>query len=120
MGNVATGVLAGINVARLLSGKALLKLPATTMLGALCRYVTQADADNFQPMKANFGLLPALARAANGRDGGKRERFGAYAARSMEDLGAYLAAVQFEGCGRFSGAEPTEASSGRSVVPAVA
>ena len=120
MGNVATGVLAGINVARLLSGKALLTLPATTMLGALCRYVTQADADNFQPMKANFGLLPALARAANGRDAGKRERFGAYAARSMEDLGAYLAAVQFEGCGGFSGAETTESSSGRSLVPAVA
>ena len=49
----------------------------------------------------------------------KRERFGAYAARSMEDLGAYLAAVQFEGCGGFSIAEPTEVSSGRSVVPAV-
>ena len=44
----------------------------------------------------SFGLLPALERAANGRDGGKRERFGAYAARSAEDLGAYLAAVKFE------------------------
>ncbi|MDA1217338.1 MAG: FAD-dependent oxidoreductase, partial [Chloroflexi bacterium] len=96
MGNVATGLLAGINAARLLAGGELLTLPATTMLGALCWYVTHADPDNFQPMKANFGLLPALERAANGRDGGKRERFGAYAARSVDDLRAYLAAAQFE------------------------
>ena len=96
MGNVATGLLAGINAARLLAGEELLTLPATTMLGALCWYVTHADPDNFQPMKANFGLLPALERAANGRDGGKRERFGAYAARSADDLSAYLAAAKFE------------------------
>ena len=96
MGNVATGLLAGINAARLLAGEELLTLPVTAMLGALCWYVTHADPDNFQPMKANFGLLPALERAANGRDGGKRERFGAYAARSAEDLGAYLATVKFE------------------------
>ena len=35
-------------------------LPPTTMLGALCHYVTHADLKDFQPMKANFGILPAL------------------------------------------------------------
>lgn len=58
MGNAATGLLAGINAARLLSGQHPVILPTNTMLGALCHYVTHAEAKNFQPMKANFGLLP--------------------------------------------------------------
>lgn len=60
MGNVATGLLAGCNAARLLTGRQPLSLPPTTMLGALCDYVTSAPMDQFQPMKANFGLLPPL------------------------------------------------------------
>lgn len=58
VGNIGTGLLAGINAARLLSGSHPLILPPTTMLGALCHYVTHAAAKQFQPMKANFGLLP--------------------------------------------------------------
>jgi methylenetetrahydrofolate--tRNA-(uracil-5-)-methyltransferase len=60
MGNVATGLLAGRNAARLLSGKAPLSLLPDTMLGALCDYITTAPMEQFQPMKANFGLLPPL------------------------------------------------------------
>lgn len=58
MGNAATGLLAGINAARFLQGQLPVIMPPTTMLGALCHYVTHAEAKNFQPMKANFGLLP--------------------------------------------------------------
>ncbi len=58
MGNAATGLLAGINAARLLNGQMPVIMPTTTMLGALCHYVTHASAKEFQPMKANFGLLP--------------------------------------------------------------
>ncbi len=57
-GNAASGLLAGINAARLLAGKMPVILPNVTMIGALCQYITQASAKNFQPMKANFGLLP--------------------------------------------------------------
>jgi methylenetetrahydrofolate--tRNA-(uracil-5-)-methyltransferase len=60
LGNVGTGLLAGINAANLLNGKPLITLPPTTMLGALCRYITQCEIKDFQPMKANFGILPEL------------------------------------------------------------
>jgi len=58
VGNIGTGLLAGLNAARLLNGQHPVILPTSTMLGALCHYVTHAEAKDFQPMKANFGLLP--------------------------------------------------------------
>jgi methylenetetrahydrofolate--tRNA-(uracil-5-)-methyltransferase len=88
MGNIATGLLAGINAARLLGNQGPLTLPETTMLGALCHYVTHADLKDFQPMKANFGILPALNHS--GRVG-KRERSQLHAQRALDDLENYLA-----------------------------
>ena len=88
MGNIATGLLAGINAARHCQGQPLLTLPKTTMLGALCHYVTHADMADFQPMKANFGILPPL--DLTGKKTGKRERGQAYAARALTDLEIYL------------------------------
>ncbi|MBE2181910.1 MAG: methylenetetrahydrofolate--tRNA-(uracil(54)-C(5))-methyltransferase (FADH(2)-oxidizing) TrmFO, partial [Anaerolineae bacterium] len=55
MGNVATGLVAGLNLARHLRGEPLWTPPQNTMLGAMCHYVTHADPKEFQPMKANFG-----------------------------------------------------------------
>jgi methylenetetrahydrofolate--tRNA-(uracil-5-)-methyltransferase len=83
MGNIATGLLAGTNAARLHHNEQPMILPQTTMLGALCHYVTHADLKDFQPMKANFGILPPLEFAAKI---GKRERGKAYAERALEDL----------------------------------
>ena len=79
MGNAATGLLAGRNAVRRISGESLLELPLTTMLGALCGYVTGAEAKHFQPMKANFGLMPPLEKPPRN----KRERYAAYAARAQ-------------------------------------
>ena len=62
MESAATGILAGINLARLLSGATPLLPPPTTMLGALYRYLREADPEHFQPMNANFGLLEPLER----------------------------------------------------------
>jgi methylenetetrahydrofolate--tRNA-(uracil-5-)-methyltransferase len=76
VGNIATGLLAGANAARRYNGQDLLSLPATTMLGALCHYVTHADPSDFQPMKANFGILPPL--AVSGKTG-RRQRAQLYA-----------------------------------------
>ncbi|MEO5886896.1 MAG: methylenetetrahydrofolate--tRNA-(uracil(54)-C(5))-methyltransferase (FADH(2)-oxidizing) TrmFO [Anaerolineales bacterium] len=81
MGNIATGLLAGINAARLHHHQQLITLPQTTMLGALCHYVTHADLKDFQPMKANFGIFPALESKVP-----KRERGKAYAERALADL----------------------------------
>ncbi len=58
MGNAATGLVAGLNAARLLKGQMPVIFPTNTMLGALCHYVTHASIKDFQPMKANFGLFP--------------------------------------------------------------
>ena len=58
--SLGTGLLAGVNLARLLQGERPLVPPPETMLGALLRYVHQADPAHFQPMNANFGLLPPL------------------------------------------------------------
>jgi methylenetetrahydrofolate--tRNA-(uracil-5-)-methyltransferase len=60
LGNIASGLLAGINAANYLSGKELCIFPTSTLLGALCRYITESPEKSFQPMKANFGLLPEL------------------------------------------------------------
>lgn len=90
-GNAASGLLAGVNAVRHAEGRPLVALPETTMLGALCRYVTSADPAGFQPMKANFGLLPPL----GSRVRRKRERQAAYAARALARLDAWLEDVEW-------------------------
>ncbi len=90
MGNAATGLLAGLNAARWIQGQTPLVLPTTTMLGALCHYVTHAAEQDFQPMKANFGLLPPLDEPIHN----KRARYQAYATRARNDLIAFLRHVE--------------------------
>lgn len=92
MGNIATGLLAGINAARLHHKQEPIILPQTTMLGALCHYVTHADLKDFQPMKANFGILPSLGVRIN-----KRERGKAYAERARNDLSTAWNADEVQG-----------------------
>ncbi|NTU62757.1 MAG: methylenetetrahydrofolate--tRNA-(uracil(54)-C(5))-methyltransferase (FADH(2)-oxidizing) TrmFO, partial [Chloroflexi bacterium] len=82
IGNAASGLVAGLNVARLLRGEELIQFPATTMLGALCHYVTHADPKDFQPMKANYGILPPLENSPRG----KRDRYRAFSQRALRDL----------------------------------
>jgi len=89
MGNIATGLLAGWNAARLLRGDAPIELPRTTMLGALCHYITHASDVDFQPMKANFGILPPLEGQGAGLRG-RRPRAAAFARRSAGDMRSFL------------------------------
>lgn len=85
-GNIATGLLAGVNAARYLEGTEQMVLPATTMLGSLCHYVTHARPEDFQPMKANYGILPSLDLPAGKKKVGKRDRAKMYAERALKDL----------------------------------
>lgn len=85
-GNIASGLVAGINAANHLQGHAQVIFPRETMIGALCHYVTHAAARDFQPMKANFGILPALEPK---KKLGKRQRTAAYSKRSLEKLQQY-------------------------------
>jgi methylenetetrahydrofolate--tRNA-(uracil-5-)-methyltransferase len=86
MGNIATGLLAGMNAARIAKGCDPVELPDTTMLGALCHYITSAPPSEFQPMKANMGLLPSL---DDGVRRNRRERAQAYAQRSTQDIALF-------------------------------
>jgi methylenetetrahydrofolate--tRNA-(uracil-5-)-methyltransferase len=91
--SIGTGLLAGINVARALGGCAPATPPPTTMLGALLRYLREADPQHFQPMNANFGLLDPL----DGEDADARrrrlsraERKERLVARARSDFAAWL------------------------------
>lgn len=77
IGNAGSGLVAGLNAARFVQGKNLLSFPQETMLGMLTHYICHAEPAHFQPMKANFGIMPAL----NPPVKGKRERYAAYANR---------------------------------------
>jgi methylenetetrahydrofolate--tRNA-(uracil-5-)-methyltransferase len=82
--STATGMLAGINLARLLAGEEPVLPPTTTMLGALYRYLREADPRHFQPMNANFGLVDDLgARVKDKR--AKKERLAERALAHMAD-----------------------------------
>lgn len=81
VGNAGTGLLAGVNAARLMKGEHPVILPTTTMLGALAHYVTHAEAKNFQPMKANFGLLSLPEQRLS-----KKERYAYYRRRALRAL----------------------------------
>ncbi len=79
MESAASGILAGLNAARSVQGLSPLILPPETMLGALIRYITEEGMENFQPMNANFGILPPL----DTRIRDKHERYLALAERSL-------------------------------------
>ncbi|HKV73633.1 MAG TPA: methylenetetrahydrofolate--tRNA-(uracil(54)-C(5))-methyltransferase (FADH(2)-oxidizing) TrmFO [Gemmatimonadales bacterium] len=71
--SLATGLMAGINLARRLAGKPVAVPPPTTMLGGLYRYLAEADPAHFQPMNANFGLLDPIERGPGGRGAVKKD-----------------------------------------------
>jgi methylenetetrahydrofolate--tRNA-(uracil-5-)-methyltransferase len=89
IGNIATGLLAGINAAHIYKGEQPITFPRTTMLGALCHYITHADLKDFQPMKSNLGILPPLEDEDSNRRS-KLERAKAYADRARTDLEAMM------------------------------
>ena len=86
MESAGSGVLAGLNAARRLRGQDPLVLPRETMLGALAGYISDPSVKNFQPMGANFGVLPPLERPVRE----KRERYESLSTRALEALYARL------------------------------
>ena len=86
--SAATGLLCGINAARLICGERTLALPIETMLGALCHYISHTEADGYQPTNAAFGLLPPPPKGVRR----KRDRRLARSKRALEALDAWIAA----------------------------
>ncbi len=85
LGNIASGLLAAQGVLRRLAGEDPCAPPRTTLLGALAHHVAESPARSFQPMKAEFGLLPPLTEPSESRGAG-------HAARSAADLAEFLLA----------------------------
>lgn len=82
MESAASGIIAGINAVRLAEKKESINLPETTMTGSLSLYISDETVKNFQPMGANFGILPPIEPKI--RD--KRERYAALAERALNAL----------------------------------
>lgn len=86
MESASSGLIAGINASNRVRGLDTLTLPATTMIGALSIYISDASVLKFQPMGASFGLLPELAD----RPRDKKLRGEEYAKRSLMDLESFI------------------------------
>lgn len=78
--SAASGLLAGINMARVIRGDAAKSLPPTCMIGAMAHYITHADAHYFQPMNANFGLMSFCGKVK------KHERKDAMAQQALDTI----------------------------------
>lgn len=86
MESAMSGILAAVSVYNYLSDKPQLKLPESTMCGALSKYISTDDKKDFQPMGANFGILPR--DGVNIRD--KQERYKIIAEKALKDLKSVL------------------------------
>ncbi|KAB2453902.1 FADH(2)-oxidizing methylenetetrahydrofolate--tRNA-(uracil(54)-C(5))-methyltransferase TrmFO [Bacillus thuringiensis] len=80
--SAASGLLAGINAARLVQGEEPVVLPSVTAMGSMANYITATNAKNFQPMNANFGLFAPLEKKIKK----KAERNEAYVTRALETI----------------------------------
>ena len=82
MESAASGIMAGINAVRRANGEEPLILSENNMIGALSRYISDESVSNFQPMGANFGILPPIEPKI--RD--KKERYAALGRRALDGL----------------------------------
>lgn len=83
--SASSGVIAGVNAARLVRGEEPVVPPAETAIGALARHITNAEAAHFQPMNVNYGLFPSLPGRVK-----KKEKRGLLAQRGLEALEKWL------------------------------
>lgn len=80
--SAAAGLVAGLNVARFVNNKELMVFPQETIIGSMASYITTANQKNFQPMNANFGLLPPI----EPRIKNKKERYEHLASRALDTI----------------------------------
>lgn len=85
--STASGMVAGINAARMYQEKELLTFPITTAIGGLQHYIVTADSKNFQPMNVNFSLIPPL---EGKKIRNKKEKNAIIAQRALDDLSTFI------------------------------
>lgn len=91
--SIASGLLTGINMAKLLSDEPLLELPLDTMLGALTHYITNPEHTNFQPINSNWGIMPSIELPKKERKN-KKLKGELLSKRSIESLKHYLNSIE--------------------------
>ena len=89
--SVATGWLAGLNAVRVLREQPMLTAPQTSAIGALCRYVSNVETKNFQPVNITFGLLEPLPVELRKKHRNKRERHVVQVERALKDWDEFIA-----------------------------
>ena len=85
--STASGLVAGINAARMYQEQELIKFPLTTAIGGLMNYIVTADSKHFQPMNVNFSLIPPL---EGKKIRNKKEKNAIIAQRALDDLDAFI------------------------------
>lgn len=90
--SIATGLLAGLNIARQLEGKELIELPQETMLGALCNYISSSELKHFQPMNSNWAVVSPIEIPKKERKN-KKLKNELLSKRSIEVLRGYLCSI---------------------------
>lgn len=90
--SIATGLLAGLNIARQLKGKELIELPQETMLGALCNYISSSELKHFQPMNSNWAVVSPIELPKKERKN-KKLKNELLSKRSIEVLRGYLCSI---------------------------
>ena len=90
--SIASGLLCGINMAKLLNNEPLLELPQNTMLGALTHYITNPEHTNFQPINSNWGIVPPVELPKKERKN-KKLKGELMSKRALESLKNYLELV---------------------------
>ena len=85
--STASGLVAGINAARMYQEQELLRFPLTTAIGGLMNYIVTADSKSFQPMNVNFSLIPGL---EGKKIRNKKEKNALIAQRALEHLDAFI------------------------------
>lgn len=88
--SVATGWMAGLNAVRVLRDQPMLTAPQTSAIGALCRYVSNVETKNFQPVNITFGLLEPLPPELRKIYRRKRERHEVQVERAMNDWDEWI------------------------------
>jgi methylenetetrahydrofolate--tRNA-(uracil-5-)-methyltransferase len=90
-GNIASGLVAGINASRQIQGKELISLPVETMIGSILHYISSTATEQFQPMKANFGILPGIETEKKIQ---KRQRYNLMAERALRKMDEVADAIR--------------------------
>lgn len=91
--SVGTGWLAGINATRLLRNEDMITAPQTSAIGALCRYVSNVETKNFQPVNITFGLLEPLPVELRKKHRNKRDRHHIQVERALADWDEFVGKV---------------------------